>query len=417
MNKKIGPLLLSGLMIGPILGSGVVLLPPLAYGKLGTATIWSWVIIMLLGALFAMIFSKLSILHPGDGGMTIAIEQALGMKLKLYASLLIISAVSFGPTAVLLTAADYLNKLPVFLMVSKPTIALMLISISLIILLKDIKFISTLSFILSSIIAVTLVMCSIVVISTHNIEIAPIQSIEMMPFGRVVLLLFWAIVGWEIVGNYSEQVKDIKKTIPQATTISIIVITLTYIVISLAIQAFPYSESLSLVQILQSVFGKSARIILALLVTALCLCTYLLIVGAIARLIHSLSSEKYLPKVFQRKNKNNIPYIGVIYFTSVHSIILILTYFDLLNIESIVSIANGFFLANAIIGLIASIKIIDGLFYKIGGIILSISFLIILLFSSTKIFVSLGVVLLLSLYLQHRKASSSPSLPHKDLQV
>lgn len=78
-RKKIGPFLLSGLMIGPILGSGIILLPPpLAYGKLGTGSIWSWVTIMGLGAIFAMIFSKLSILHPGDGGMTIAIEQAMG---------------------------------------------------------------------------------------------------------------------------------------------------------------------------------------------------------------------------------------------------------------------------------------------------------------------------------------------------
>lgn len=403
MNKKIGPLLLSGLMIGPILGSGVILLPPLAYGKLGTATIWSWIIIMVLGALFAMIFSKLSVLHPGDGGMTIAIEQALGKKLKLYASLLIISAVSFGPTAVLLTAADYLNKLPMFLMVSKPIIGLILVIISFIILLKDIKFISTLSFVLSSIIAVTLVMSSIVVLSRQTIEIAPIRSVEIMPFGKVVLLLFWAIIGWEIVGNYSNQVRDIKKTIPLATITSIIVITLTYIVISLAIQAFPYSESLSLVQILESVFGNSASIILALLVTGLCLCTYLLIVGAIARLVHSLSSENYLPKVFQRKNENNIPYIGVIYFTAVHSIVLMLTHFGILNIEKIVSIANGFFLANAVIGLIASLKIIDGKLYKIGGIMLSISFLLILSFSSIEIFMALGVVFLLTLYMQQRK--------------
>ena len=329
MNKKIGTLLLSGLMIGPILGSGVILLPPLAYGKLGTATIWSWMIIMGLGALFAMIFSKLSILHPGDGGMTIAIEQVLGKKLKLYSSLLMISAVSFGPTVVLLTASDYLNKLQIFSTVSKPIIALMLVIISLIILLKDVKFISILSFVLSSIITMTLILSSIVVLSRHTIEIAPIQSVEVMPLGRVVLLLFWAIIGWEIVGNYSNQVKDIKKTIPRATMISIIVITVTYMLIALAIQAFPYSENLSMVQILQSVFGRHARIILAILVTGLCLSTYLLTVGAMGRLIHSLSSENYLPKVFQRKNKNNIPYIGVMYFITVHVIVLMLTHFTI----------------------------------------------------------------------------------------
>jgi APA family basic amino acid/polyamine antiporter len=406
MNKKIGPLLLSGLMIGPILGSGIILLPPLAYSKLGTASIWSWIIIMVLGALFAMIFSKLSVIHPGDGGMTIAIEQALGKKLRLYSSLLMISAVSFGPTAVLLTAADYLNKLQMLSMVSKSIIALILVIISLIILLNDVQFISTLSFVLSSIIAITLIISSIIVLSRHTIEIDPIQTVEILPLGKVVLLLFWAIIGWEIIGNYSNQVRDIKKTIPQATIISIIVITLTYILISLAIQAFPYSEALSMVQILQSVFGRHAKIILSLFVTGLCLCTYLLIVGALGQLIYSLSSENYLPKVFQRKNKNNIPYIGIMYFITMHIIVLTFTHFEILNIEGILSIANGFFLANAVIGLIASLKIIDGLLYRIGGIILSISLLVILSFSSIEIFIALGVVFLLTLYIDQRRENT-----------
>lgn len=101
MNKKIGPLLLSGLIIGPILGSGVILLPPLTYGKLGASSIWAWIIIMALGVVFALIFVKLSVLYPGDGGMTIAIEKALGKTPKLYASLLMIASVTFGPVAVI----------------------------------------------------------------------------------------------------------------------------------------------------------------------------------------------------------------------------------------------------------------------------------------------------------------------------
>jgi len=392
MKNKIGPLLLSGLMIGPILGSGVILLPPLAYGKLGTATLWSWIIIMALGAIFAMIFSKLSILYPGDGGMTIAIEKSIGKKLKLYASLLMISAVSFGPTAVMLTASDYLIKLSIFEFISPVLIALGLVLLCFLLLLKDIKFISTLSFILSSAIAVILMVSSAVVLINTPIEIAPIQSVDPTSLGQVVLLLFWAIIGWEIVGNYSEQVRDLEKTIPKATAISLIVITVTYITISLAIQAFPYSDSLSLVQVLAPTFGSAAPALLAILVTGLCACTYLLIVGALARLVNSLAVEMYIPSVFKHKNKNGIPVTGVIYFISVHTIVLSLTHFKILDLELIVSIANGFFLANALIGLVASMKIIDGIGYKIGGAILAISLLVILSFSSMSIFIALAFV-------------------------
>lgn len=404
MKKKIGPLLLSGLMIGPILGSGIILLPPLAYSKLGSSAIWSWVIIMTLGALFAMIFSKLSVVYPGDGGMTIAIEKSLGKKFKLYASFLMISAVSFGPTAVMLTASDYLGKLNILGGVNINYIAMALVFVSFLLLLKDIKFISTLSFIFSSVITVILLISSIVVLFQKGINIAPISEVQWIPSLKAVMLLFWAIIGWEIVGNYSDQVKDLKKTIPAATTISLIVITITYLIIALAIQTFPYNAELSLVNILYVTFGEFSVTILALLVSGLCLCTYLLIVGALARLINTLSTEEYLPKSMGKRNKNDIPINGVLYFTITHIIVLTLASLDILNLELIVSIANGFFLANALLGLIASLKIIDGIVYKIGGIILSISLFILLSFSSRSIFIAMVLVYLLANYLDKRRS-------------
>lgn len=111
------------------------------------------------------------------------------------------------------------------------------------------------------------------------------KNTEIKSFGKVVMILYWSIIGWEIIGNYSDQVRNIKRTMPLTTIISLIVITFTYLIISLAIQAFPYSESLSLVQILEPIFGSSSTVILSVLVTGLCLSTYLLIVGALARLI------------------------------------------------------------------------------------------------------------------------------------
>ncbi len=392
MNKKIGPLLLSGLMIGPILGSGIILLPPLAYGKLGPSTIWAWITIMGLGAIFALIFSKLSVLYPGDGGMTIAIEKSIGKKLKLYASLLMISAVSFGPSAVMLTASDYLVMLKPFENIPTAIIAILLVVLCFVLLLKDLKFISTLSFILSTAIAIILLLSSIVILVQQPIIITPLTETNPIELGRVVLILFWAIIGWEIVGNYSEQVKDLKKTIPKATAISLVIITIIYLVVALAIQTFSYTNELSLVNILVPTFGGQSILILALLVTGLCVCTYLLIVGALARLVNALASEGHFHKLLSGKNSNDIPVYGVIYFIISHATVLTLTYFELIDIEIIVSIANGFFLANALIGLIAAYKIIDSLMYKIGAVLLSVSLLAILLLSNALIFVALIAV-------------------------
>jgi APA family basic amino acid/polyamine antiporter len=383
-------------MIGPILGSGIILLPPLAYGQLGKTSIWAWLTMMVLGALFAIVFAKLTILHPGDGGMTNAIEQAFGKKIKLYASLLMISAVTFGPTAVMLTAAEYLNKLGLLQSIPQPFIAIVLVLISFVVLMKDTKIISTISFVLSTLIAVTLLTASVVVLLENGVHIAPIQSIEIQSFGKTVLLLFWAIIGWEIIGNYSSQIRDLKKTITLATGISIVVITVTYLIISLAVQSFTYTDGLSLVEVIYPVFGTASTWILALLVTGLCICTYLLIVGALARLLSTLSSEGYLPKLLSKKTKADINLNSILYFVIVHLIVLVVYYLDVLNIERIVNIANGFFLLNAVIGLLAAVKVIDNMFFKVSSIVLSFSLLIILMFSTIDVLIALIVIFIIA---------------------
>jgi APA family basic amino acid/polyamine antiporter len=403
MNKGMGPLLLSGLMIGPILGSGIILLPPMAYKMLGEGSIWAWLIIMGLGAFFAMIFSKLTILHPGEGGMTNAIEASLGKRFKLFSSLLMISAVTFGPTAVMLTASEYLNKLGVLEGVSKPIIAIVLVLLGIGLLVRDIKFISTVSFVVSSIIAAALVFCSIVVLMKYGIHIAPLQSIEPLELGQVVLLLFWAIIGWEIVGNYSEHVDNLNRTVPLATGISIIVVTTTYLLISLAIQSMPNTDTLSLVDLIYPVFGSLSKGLLAVFVTCLCVSTYLLIIGAIIRLASSLSTEGYFPVLFKKKNSSGIPMYGVAFYGLAHIIVLTLAHQGLIDIERIVNIANALFLLNAVIGLTASMLLVKNIFFKIGSFALIMSFMFILSFSSIEILIAFIIIFIAAAFIERRQ--------------
>ena len=210
MNKKIGPLLLSGLMIGPILGSGIILLPPLAYSLIGNWSILAWIIIMILGALFALCFTKLSILKPGEGGMTNAIES-LGKKWKLFSSFALISAVLAGPAAVLLTASEYIQKLSIFSHIHIAWIALFLVLVACLILMRQLNVVSSISFIISTIIALILIVSSLVTIFKLGINVDLNSDITILDFGRCTLLLFWAIVGWEVIGNYTHQVRDLKK--------------------------------------------------------------------------------------------------------------------------------------------------------------------------------------------------------------
>ena len=108
-EKKLNTFTLSGLIIGPILGSGVILLPSMLYNMIGNFSLIIWAIILSLGFIFALIFGKLAILFPGDGGVSLATKNALGKKYQLLTSFYLICAVFFGPVAVLLIAGQFIK--------------------------------------------------------------------------------------------------------------------------------------------------------------------------------------------------------------------------------------------------------------------------------------------------------------------
>lgn len=111
MNKKLNTVSISGLMIGPILGSGIVLLPPIAIKMLGDKAIIAWIIIMLMGAVFAYIFTKMSLLTSSNEGVSVIIGEKLGQNFRELSSNYLTAAVCFGPVAVLYTASGFISNM------------------------------------------------------------------------------------------------------------------------------------------------------------------------------------------------------------------------------------------------------------------------------------------------------------------
>lgn len=401
MEKKMNWQSLSGFMIGPILGSGVILLPPLVYNKIGDLALYGWVVILALGVVFAMIFARLSILHPGEGGMTIAVATVFGVRGKLLAAFALIAAVFFGPVAVLLTAAQYLTNLSVLNHWPQGLIGLLLVILGTLVLMTDIAMVAKVTLVLSTTIALVLTLSSITVLGGHGVSLGAVGDIEVLSFGRSLLLLFWAIIGWEVIGNYSDEVKDRETTIKKATVVSVIAVSATYLLVVLAIQSLGY-EGISMVAVLTPLFGPASDGILAVLVTGLCFATYLTFVGAAARLVHALAGEGYLPRMFLGSGKG-APMKAVLLISFANILVLLLNLSNLLDLESVVAMANGFFILNAILGLAASVKILDSLLYKLGAIVLIGALTVLMLLLEPISFVGYGLIFIAAFELSTKK--------------
>jgi APA family basic amino acid/polyamine antiporter len=387
-GKQLGPLLLGGLMIGPILGSGIIILPPLVFEVTGGWALPAWVLIITVSFFFASIFGRLSILFPGDAGVMDAVEDAFGTRIKQLASLYLVGAVLFGPVAVVLTAASYLQFAS---SLSTAVIALPLLLFCTCLLLLQVTSIGRISLVISTLVVLILFSGGIATLLFHHRPVEPLPSFVPRQFGYGLLLLFWTVVGWEVVGNYSGDIREPEKTIPRAVTVSVLLMAAVSLTVAAAIQLVSpdmVGERLNVAAIIRPLFGAASDTVMALLAAGLCITSYLLFTGAVARLLASLAGSGYLPALLARKSKTGAPAVAVLGLTLVHLAVLAAVHAGIADIEKLVALADGFFIANALTGILAAVRILDNGVLRTAAMILSVIFCMILLHAAVPVIVS-----------------------------
>lgn len=388
-NNKIGPWALSGLIIGPILGSGILILPPLIVERIGRWAIFAWMIIIGISFLFAFILGHVSIRFPGEGGVTNAVAAAFGIHIKQLTSIFLIIGVIFGAVAVLMTAANYvgaLTTLPAWI------IGYILLYVCTALLLTKISFIGQIALIMSLVSAAVLFSGGVTVLNVFPVNPGAGTRFDPAQFGYAVLLLFWTIFGWEVIGNYSAEVKEPRKTIPKAILISAAVIATVELTIAAAVQRIGISKSsggvVSITPVITSVFHGADQAVIALMTLFLCASTYLLFAGSVARLIASMASQGItraaLPAFLGKRSRNNTPLPAVVLIFGLHNMVFFLFKLGVFNIEKLIALSNGFFIANALICLGAGIRLIENRLIKASGLLLGLFFLGMLLHYATS---------------------------------
>lgn len=404
-TKKLNTFTLSGLIIGPILGSGVILLPPLIYNMTQNYSLFIWLVILILGFAFALIFGKLAVLFPGQAGVSLATKEAMGEKYQLLTSFYLILAVFFGPVAVLLIAADFMQAY--FPTTNLVTLALGIYALTYLLLLIKIDFLGKLMLIVSSTVAIIFLTSSILILMQTETFTFVLPQINIEKLGYSFLLIFWSIVGWEVIGNYSNDVKD-SKTLKNAVVFSAVMVSAIYFLITLAIcfADFPLKENepFKLVWLIEPLFFSYSNIILATISLILCIGTLILFVGGVAKLISALSfrQSNFITKRTAKYLKNGVPIGALNTLSCIYFITLYLVYINILNLDNLVAFADGFFIANALIGLCTAIILFEKGFLKYSAFVLFFLFFVILLFSNIFILITI-LSLFVFTYLKKRK--------------
>lgn len=408
MRKNMSVPALAGLLVGPVLGSGILLLPPLVLQGARALSFEAWALTVLLMGLFAAVTAALSLRFPGDGGLTEAVGRAFGPAFRDVCGCLLAGAVCFGPAAVLLTAGQYLVGEA---LLSGRTLAgaLFLALPALLVIRRRAAFVGRLALWASSLIAVVLLAASLYVLF-HPAEPLFLDRPSPLQFGKVVMLLFWAVIGWEILGNYSAEIETPERTIPKAAGLAFAAVAAVDLAVAAALPRSPATGGAlpSMTDLLRPLFGFLATPLLLLLGTLLCLCTYIMIVGGVARLVASLAERGRLPRFLALRNDGGVPARAASALTAMHVVQIGAVALGLVDVADLIGVANGLFLLNALLVVAAGAKLFPSRAARWGSLALAPGFLILFAMADRLSLLAAVAALLFSLAVAGGEQEGSP---------
>jgi amino acid efflux transporter len=101
----------AALYIGALLGPGLLLLPGLAVTVAGPASLLAWIALLVLSALFAVVFAAFGLRFPSAGGVIGYVTAGLGARAGLVAGWCFLAGVVAGAPVVCLIGASYVTEL------------------------------------------------------------------------------------------------------------------------------------------------------------------------------------------------------------------------------------------------------------------------------------------------------------------
>lgn len=240
LKREIGVWGLVANSINIIVGAGIFILPVLIAERLGTASIWAYLICGVLMVFIMLCFAEVGTKITRSGGAYSYIEEAFGK----FAGFLTTNIFIFG-AALMATAAvanGMVSTLSYFLPLFKVnwirTLFFAIMFGALVI--TNIRGINKAIFIVkfNTIAKLTpLLFISIFgwfFIQAGNLSVTSGNSFP--DIGEMSLILIFAFVGAETAMNVSGEIKDPQKTIPKGIMLSIMIVVLLYILIQITVQ-------------------------------------------------------------------------------------------------------------------------------------------------------------------------------------
>lgn len=290
------------LYVSAIVGAGVLVLPGQIASSAGPASLVSWLVACLIGALLALLFVGLARRLPGAGGIATYVGEAYGATAGGLAGWVYFVAGAVGQTIVPLTGGYYVAEAFSLSSGWAYLVAAGILAVAVGANLAGAKVSTGAQLGLALSVSLALLITIVVAIPRmDSTQLTPFAPHGLPPIGGGVIVLFFAFAGWEAVAHLVGEFRRPNRDVPRAVGITIVIVTVLYLGTAAAVvftgtYGSPETDRIAIGLLLQEVFGGHSALAAAIMAVVISLGTTNAFIAGVSRLGYSLAKEKWLPR-------------------------------------------------------------------------------------------------------------------------
>lgn len=354
----------SALTIGAVLGAGILVLPAIAATMAGPASLISWILMGLLSLPMVVVIGLMSSRFPDSGGIATYVRQGLNSKTGHITGVLMLTAMPFGMPVTALIGAHYLGSVLGWSSADIHIAAAGLLMTAIALNYRGIELSGHAQvFVVSTIFFILTVAIGSAIPSIHFSAFTPLLPHGWLPVGQAMPLLFFAFIGWEMIGNLAEEFKNPLRDIPLSLGISVLLVNLLYLAAAFAtVGTNAYlspSPLTAMITLVSYHWGNTAGIVVAFLGFIACYCPVHTFIAGFSRLVYAQARDGNFSDYFGRLHPRfQTPYRALLGFAPIYLIILLFSYKLSLDLKPLINIPCANFLAVYTLGMTASARIL-----------------------------------------------------------
>lgn len=353
----------TAMTVGAVIGAGVLVLPALAAEEAGPASLVSWALMGLFTLPMLAAIAQMSSRFPNSGGIAAYARQAFGSGMERLAGFLIFAAVPIGVPPITLIGASYFNSLFGWGSDAAYITAAAMVFTAAALNWRGVEISGR-----AQLCAVGVIVAVLLFVTLSSL--GSVRAANFTPFAphgagaaaHAMSLLFFAFLGWEMIGHLAEEFKNPLRDIPRSLGAAFAIVCAVYIALAFVIVGsgvYRESASTAMISLIRQRWGGGAASALALLGFVICYCPLHTYTAGFSRLLYSQAREGFFPERFGALHPlYNTPYAALFFFAALNFALLFLSWALSWDLKPLMKIPSAIFLFVYAIGMFAAARVL-----------------------------------------------------------